>query len=71
MFGLCTVAVVDRPGCASPGAAPAGARVVRVERPALPVSSSEVRRAGHEERSVRYLVPDAVADYIEKRELYR
>jgi nicotinic acid mononucleotide adenylyltransferase len=24
-----------------------------------------------EGRSVRYLVPDAVADYIEKRELYR
>lgn len=69
---LCTAAVVDRPGATGPPPAlPEGARVVRIERPTLPFSSSEVRRlikAGH---SVRYVVPEEVADYIEKRELYR
>jgi nicotinic acid mononucleotide adenylyltransferase len=30
-----------------------------------------VRRLRAEGRSVRYLVPDTVADYIEKKELYR
>jgi nicotinate-nucleotide adenylyltransferase len=69
---LCTAAVVDRPGRAAPfPELPALARVVRVERPTLPFSSTEIRRlikAGH---SVRYVVPEEVADYIEKRELYR
>lgn len=69
---LCTIAVVDRPGAtpASP-ALPAGARVERVERPTLPFSSSEVRRLLKAGQSVRYLVPEEVADYIEKRRLYR
>ena len=72
VFELCTVAVVDRPGAAPhAGVAPAGARVVRVERPTLPFSSSEVRRLLKEGRSVRYVVAERVADYIEKRGLYR
>jgi nicotinate-nucleotide adenylyltransferase len=69
---LCTLVVVQRPGAESAAADPfPGARVTRVSTPGLPVSSSEVRRMRAEGRSVRYLVPDAVADYIEKRELYR
>ena len=39
--------------------------------PRLDVSSSEVRRRVREGRPVRYLVPDAVAAYIEARGLYR
>lgn len=68
VFGLCRVAVVARPG--EPEAPGQGA-ALRVDGPGLPVSSSEIRRrvkAGH---SVRYLVPDPVADFIEKRGLYR
>lgn len=69
---LCTIAVVDRPGAAPASPAlPAGARVERVERPTLPFSSSEVRRLLKAGQSVRYLVPEEVADYIEKRRLYR
>jgi len=69
---MCTVVVIERPGGSAPAAsAPVEARVMRVAAPALAVSSSEVRRLRAEGRSVRYLVPDAVADYIEKRELYR
>lgn len=70
---LCTVAVIDRPGLPAAALAPtlAGGRVVRVDRPALPFSSSDVRRLLKEGRSVRYVVPEPVADYIDKRELYR
>jgi nicotinate-nucleotide adenylyltransferase len=72
LLGMCTVAVVERPGVASTaGNAPAGARVVRMDRPTLPFSSSEVRRLIKEGRSVRYVVAETVADYIDKRELYR
>jgi nicotinate-nucleotide adenylyltransferase len=71
LLALCTLAVVSRPGVAAPGAAPAGARVVTVDRPTLPFSSTEVRRLVSEGHSVRYVVSERVADYIEKRELYR
>jgi nicotinate-nucleotide adenylyltransferase len=72
IFALCTVAVAERPGARD--AAPPAAAQVRVERvsgPGLAISATEVRRRVHEGRSVRYLVPDAVADYIAKRGLYR
>jgi nicotinate-nucleotide adenylyltransferase len=45
--------------------------VERVASPGLDISSTDVRRRVREGRSVRYLVPDAVADYIAKRGLYR
>lgn len=67
-----TVAVIERPGAENgPEPALAGLATVRVSAPALEVSSSQVRRLCAEGRSVRYLVPDTVADYIAKKELYR
>jgi nicotinate-nucleotide adenylyltransferase len=67
-----TVVVIERPGPAGlPAPALPGLTTVRVNAPSLPVSSSEVRRLRGEGKSVRYLVPDPVADYIEKKELYR
>jgi nicotinate-nucleotide adenylyltransferase len=36
-----------------------------------PISASQVRERVRQGRSVRYLVPDGVADYIAKRRLYR
>ena len=73
---MCTVAVVSRPGEApeagDAGGAPAGrGGVARVEGPGLPISASAIRARVREGRSVRYLVPDAVADFIEKKDLYR
>ncbi len=38
--------------------------------PALEVSASEIRRRRSSGRSIRYLVPDAVLDYIDKHRLY-
>jgi nicotinate-nucleotide adenylyltransferase len=71
IFASCTVAVAERPGAPDTAAPPHGARVERVAGPGLPVSATDVRRRVREGKSVRYLVPDAVADYIAKRGLYR
>lgn len=68
LFALCTVAVVARAGeVLPPGPGPA----VPVTGPGLPVSSTEIRRRVAAGQSVRYLVPEAVAEFIEKRGLYR
>jgi len=75
LFRMCTVAVVARPddgrpeGAAAEGPPAAGVRHVR--GPGLAVSATDVRRRVKEGLSIRYLVPDAVADYIAKRGLYR
>jgi nicotinate-nucleotide adenylyltransferase len=73
IFAACEVAVVPRPGGdAVPSATPfADARGVSpVPGPALEISATAVRARVREGRSVRYLVPNGVADYIAKRGLY-
>lgn len=72
LLELCTVAVVERPGSEpGPGLALPRARVRRVSGPGLPIASRDLREAIRAGRSVRHLVPGGVADYIEKRGLYR
>jgi nicotinate-nucleotide adenylyltransferase len=75
IFGMCTVAVVSRPGDGPPRrAAAAESRadgVRRVPGPGLDVSATDIRRRVKEGLSIRYLVPESVADYIAKRGLYR
>ena len=73
LLRLVEVAVVDRPGVAGgelrlpfPGAR--GVR--RAEGPSLPISATAIRERVARGLSVRFLVPDAVADYIEARRLY-
>jgi nicotinate-nucleotide adenylyltransferase len=73
LLSLVEVAVVDRPGY--PGPEPEapfpGARGVRrAAGPSLPISATAIRERARLGRSVRYLVPDAVADYIVARRLY-
>lgn len=65
----CTVVAVSRPGGAAPSST--AADVMWVDGPGLPVSASDVRRRVRDGRSIRFLVPDPVADYIAKRGLYR
>jgi nicotinate-nucleotide adenylyltransferase len=65
--------VALRPGTRAPrrASAPAGTRgVVWLANPPLEVSSSALRARARRGRSLRYLVPDAVARYIERHRLY-
>ena len=72
LLALCSVAVVPRPGASVANALGAtGARVLVLEGPALPISSTEIRRRVAERRSIHYFVPTVVAEYVEKRGLYR
>jgi nicotinate-nucleotide adenylyltransferase len=76
LLELCTVAVVARPGEVRDGEEPStggpGARgVARVTGPGLDISASAIRERVRRRSSIRYLVPDAVADYIAKKALYR
>ena len=75
LFRMCTVAVVTRPEDGRPEGAGAAASkhdgVRRVAGPGLAVSATEIRRRVKEGHSIRYLVPETVADYIAKRGLYR
>ncbi len=66
---LVTLAVVSRP---SASAAPevSGWRMVRIEGPQVPVSSSEVRGLLAAGRPVEGLIPDAVIRCIRRRDLY-
>jgi nicotinate-nucleotide adenylyltransferase len=70
LFSLCSVAVTPRPGAGD--VTPPQGRVLyeRVDGPSLPVSSTDVRRRVASGLSVRYMVPDGVADYVRKQGLY-
>lgn len=46
-------------------------RVVRIKMPYLEISSTDIRARAKAGKSLRYLVPDAVADYINEHKLYR
>jgi nicotinate-nucleotide adenylyltransferase len=73
LLSLVEVAVVDRPGypAVEPVAPFPGVRGVRrAEGPSLPVSATAIRERARRGLSVRYLVPDVVADYIVARRLY-
>jgi nicotinate-nucleotide adenylyltransferase len=65
---LADVAVFARPGAALPRH-----RAIRrvVEVPAIDVSATMIRERVRQARSIRYLVPDGVRDYIVAHGLYR
>ena len=48
-----------------------GNELRRLEFDPLAISASDIRRRVAQRESIRYLVPDDVIDYIEKRQLYR
>lgn len=71
---LVRFAALDRPGF--PGARhialpdELSSRIDWVEMPAIDLSSTFVRNMRKKGRSVRFLVPDSVYDYIKERKLY-
>lgn len=74
---LCTFIAATRPGYEAdltPADRPADVPLPAVESmevPALAISSSDIRNRVAARRPVRYLLPEAVAAYIEKNGLYR
>lgn len=44
---------------------------IYLEKPLLPVSSTEIRMRAAQGKSYKYLVPKSIYEYIEKNELYR
>jgi len=66
--GLADLVVFARPGASVPRH-PLIERVLEV--PAVGVSATMIRDRVRRGRSIRYLVPDAVRDYIAARGLYR
>lgn len=49
----------------------AGSRITVVQTPGVAISSTELRQRAAAGRSLRYLVPDSVAAYIQEQRLYR
>lgn len=79
LFQLCHFIAAQRPGY-SQQAAPEimwrlgqryGCQILLVDAPAIAISSSDLRRRASDGRSIKYLVPEAVEDYIQKHGLYR
>ena len=74
---LCRLAVVPRRGYHSPGRAWVAEhfpgredRVIFLEGPDLGHSASDIRRRASSGRSIRYLVPPAVEQYVHDHQLY-
>ena len=74
---LCSLVVIDRPGferCAGPFWAsrfPAMQdRLVRITTPQIDISGTDIRQRVARGESIRYLVPEPVAEYIRARGLY-
>lgn len=64
---LAEIVVFARPGSDVPGSSLIR-RVIRV--PSIDISATEIRRRVRDGRSIRYWVPDAVAEYITRHRLY-
>jgi nicotinate-nucleotide adenylyltransferase len=65
--GLARIVVFARPGSTLPSSAMIGQTIVV---PAVDISATDVRRRVREGRSIRYLVPDAIAEYVARHRLY-
>ena len=64
---LARVVVFGRPGSAVP-TSPLISQVIEV--PSIDISATEIRRRVRQGRPIRYWVPDAVAEYIVRHQLY-
>jgi nicotinate-nucleotide adenylyltransferase len=67
---LAQLVVMTRPESASE-VLPTSPEVCWIEVPEIRISSSDIRNRAMGGKSIRYLVPDRVAEYIESHHLYR
>ena len=65
--GLANVVVFARAGTPAPAS---GLIAGRLEVPAIEISATDIRRRVREGRSIRYWVPDPVAEYVTRHRLY-
>lgn len=78
ILSLARLAIVPRGGLAPPGRGwleehfpGIEPRIVELDAPRLRLSATDIRARVAAGRSIRYLVPDAVINYIEDHDLYR
>lgn len=78
IFDYCQLVAVARPGYDADDldrmiaeVTHSGGGVRRLDIPGVAISSSDIRRRVNEGRSIRYLVPDEVGEYIGRTGLYR
>ncbi|MDZ7372538.1 MAG: nicotinate-nucleotide adenylyltransferase [candidate division KSB1 bacterium] len=72
ILSLATVVVFRRSHTPLHDVPPSYLAAVRIlETPLIEISATDIRNRVRQGRSIRYLVPDAVAEYIERHGLYR
>jgi nicotinate-nucleotide adenylyltransferase len=76
VLSFCTLAIAERPGTTRAqiedalGRLEGGDRAAFFPMPTIDLSSTEIRRRVKDDQPIRYIVPDAVAAYIRKHQLY-
>jgi nicotinate-nucleotide adenylyltransferase len=75
---MARIVAFPRPGFAKPGSAELektmpgiAQRIVYMDEPFLSISATCIRQKAREGKSVRYIVPDAVGQYIAEHNLYK
>lgn len=69
---LCRITVAHRRGFTSSTiSSPSFSDILFSSVPLIDISSSEIRTRASEEKSIRYMVPPEVEEYIRKNELYK
>ncbi len=72
LIGMVSFAVVDRPGVSRNDIDEVIARrLTWIEMPAIDISSTDIREHVASGHTARFLVPEAVAEYIESNGLYK
>ena len=77
VLSIATVAVAERPGTSREAvdqalrSVPGGENGRFFDMPVIDISSTMLRRRARTGESTRYLVPEAVRDYIDRHQLYR